>query len=403
MDENRLRFGVGVLVISAIGIGIILIFLFGAFPSVLQRDYTLSVVFPSAEGIGANTPVVRDGVRIGRVSSIDLREEGGVLVTLAMDSSKTLSHSYIPQISSGNFVTGDAQLEFVRATPERLSQIFEEDTDIINNPYTDGEFVDYGTKSEGILELQTDIELTFEAIRNAGITITAAADSVNQLATGVREVVGGTDSKFEQVADQAIQALQEFENTMEEIRSIVGNPQLQANLETTFAQLPVVLEDVQEALGSAQNTFDRFEKVGVQFERVGEAAVETVKGARSTVESAQKAVQNIETFTDPLAANGEAIVQQVMSTLNKLDRTLTDVNAFTTAFNNESGTLKRLLADEELYWQISRTVENIEQATARVRPILDDVRIFTDKIARDPRQLGVKGALSSRPNGLGLK
>ena len=31
MDENRLRFGVGVLVISAIGIGIILTFLFGAF------------------------------------------------------------------------------------------------------------------------------------------------------------------------------------------------------------------------------------------------------------------------------------------------------------------------------------------------------------------------------------
>ena len=80
MDENRLRFGVGVLVISAIGIGIILTFLFGAFPSVLQRDYSLSVRFDSAEGIGANTPVVRDGVRIGRVSSIRLLDEGGVLV-----------------------------------------------------------------------------------------------------------------------------------------------------------------------------------------------------------------------------------------------------------------------------------------------------------------------------------
>ena len=34
MDENKLRFGVGVLVISAIGIGIILVFLFGEFFSV---------------------------------------------------------------------------------------------------------------------------------------------------------------------------------------------------------------------------------------------------------------------------------------------------------------------------------------------------------------------------------
>jgi phospholipid/cholesterol/gamma-HCH transport system substrate-binding protein len=82
---------------------------------------------------------------------------------------------------------------------------------------------------------------------------------------------------------------------------------------------------------------------------------------------------------------------------------MTEVNRFVVAINNENGTVRRLLEDEDLYWQIRRTVENIEQATARVRPILDDVRIFTDKIARDPRQLGVKGALSSRPSGLGLK
>ena len=70
MDEKKLRFGVGVLVISAVLIGIVLTFLFGAFPSILQSEYTLNVVFPSAEGIGASTPVVRDGVRIGRVSNI---------------------------------------------------------------------------------------------------------------------------------------------------------------------------------------------------------------------------------------------------------------------------------------------------------------------------------------------
>ncbi len=403
MDENRLRFGVGVLVISAIGIGIILTFLFGAFPSVLQREYTLSVVFPSAEGIGANTAVVRDGVRIGRVSSIDLRDEGGVLVTLSMDSSKTLPHTYLPQISSGNFVTGDAQLEFVRSNPATLTRVFGNDLEIIDKPYTDGEFLDYGTKSESLFEMQNDLEQTFEAIRNAGVTIAAAAQSVNQLAMGVNEIVGGSESKFDEVSEEAIKAMREFQGAMEDIRSIVGNPQLQANLETTFAQLPVVLEDVQQALGSAQKTFDRFEKVGVQFERVGEAAVETVDGVRTTVESAQKAVQNIERFTDPLATNSDAIVQQVMRTLDQLDSTLTQVSGFTAALNNDNGTVKRLLTDEDLYWQIRRTVENVEQATAKVRPILDDVRIFTDKIARDPRQLGVKGALSSRPNGLGLK
>lgn len=403
MDENKLRFGVGVLVISAIGIGIILTFLFGAFPSVLQREYTLSVVFPSAEGIGANTAVVRDGVRIGRVSSIDLRDEGGVLVTLSMDSSKTLGHAYVPQITSGNFVTGDAELEFVRASPEVLKTIFGADSEIVKSPYIDGEFLDYGTKSESLFEMQNDLADTFQAIRNAGITIAAAAESVNQLAMSVNDVVGGSDSRLDVVADEAVKAMEEFQGTMADIRSIVGNPQLQANLETTFAQLPVVLDDVLQALGSAKKTFDRFEKVGVQFERVGVAAVDAVKGAQTTVESAGKAVQNIEQFTEPLAANGDVIVEQIIQTLGTLDTTLAEVNRFAAAVNNDSGTVKRLLEDDELYWQIRRTVQNIEQATARVRPILDDVRVFTDKVARDPRQLGVKGAISSRPNGLGLK
>ena len=59
--------------------------------------------------------------------------------------------------------------------------------------------------------------------------------------------------------------------------------------------------------------------------------------------------------------------------------------------------------NDEVYYEFRRTLQNIEAATARVRPILDDVRVFTDKIARDPRQLGVRGALGKRPTGSGLK
>ncbi len=53
--------------------------------------------------------------------------------------------------------------------------------------------------------------------------------------------------------------------------------------------------------------------------------------------------------------------------------------------------------------RFERVVDSVEETTVKVRPIIDDVRIFTDKIARDPRQLGVKGALDRRSSGLGLK
>jgi phospholipid/cholesterol/gamma-HCH transport system substrate-binding protein len=402
MDENRLRFGVGVLVISAIGIGIILTFLFGAFPSVLQRDYSLSVVFDSAEGIGANTPVVRDGVRIGRVSSISLLDQGGVLVTLAMDATKQVSHSYIPRIGTGNFVTGDATLEFVRGKTTKLRAIWdttgeaEDFPEILKQPYTDGEYISYGENSESLFEMQSDLQQTFEAIRDAGSSIAVAAESINKLASGVEKVVGGSDSKIEQVADEAVQALREFNGAMTDIREIVNNPVIRENLEESVVQLPEVLKQAKETLEATTRTFDSFERVGEQFEKVGEAAVDTVH-------SAQRTVKNVEQFTEPLATHGDELVNQVLTTMARLDSTLTEVDEFGKALNNKDGSVRLLLDDQEMYWKIRRTVENIESATARIRPILDDVRVFTDKVARDPRQLGVRGALSKRPSGLGLK
>jgi small-conductance mechanosensitive channel len=112
---------------------------------------------------------------------------------------------------------------------------------------------------------------------------------------------------------------------------------------------------------------------------------------------------NIEKFTEPLGERGPELVEQVLNSFANLDATLQQITQFGDMVNNSDGSLRRLIEDDELYFQVKRTLGNIEQATVRVRPILDDVRIFTDKVARDPSQLGVKGALSTRPGGLGLK
>ena len=48
----------------------------------------------------------------------------------------------------------------------------------------------------------------------------------------------------------------------------------------------------------------------------------------------------------------------------------------------------------------AQAAQNVSKLTKDLRPIVDDVRVFTDKIARHPEQLGVRGALDRRP---GLK
>jgi phospholipid/cholesterol/gamma-HCH transport system substrate-binding protein len=414
MDENRLKFGVGVLVISSIGIGIILTFLFGAFPSVFNNDYNLSVVFPSAEGVGLNTKVVRDGVAIGRVSDIELRDEGGVLITLTMDSEFPISHRYVPRIGSGNFVTGDAKIEFIPASQTQLARIYKDDQQRAAELYTPDEFFNYGSKSESLFEMQNELTDTFDAIKEAGESIAMAGESVDQLAKEMRNVVGGTNGRIDQVSQGAVKALEEFQSVMQGVREIVENPQIKAGLESSAEELPKLLANAQRALSETEGTLESINRAGKQFERVGVAAEETVLSAKSaveqtekslgnTVKNAEKTFANLAEFTQPFAEQGDDFAAQVLTTLAGLDRTLTQVETFGRTLNNSEGTVKRLLEDEELYYQLRRTVENIEAASARVRPILDDVRIFSDKIARDPRQLGIRGAISKRPGGAGLK
>ena len=405
MDENKLKFGVGVLVISSIGIGIILVFLFGAFPSVLNRDYTLTAVFPSADGISTNTPVLRDGVRIGRVSNIRLRDEGegGVLVTLSMDRAYETPHRYIPRIGSGNFVSGDAQLEFVRANDQQLAEIFKENQDVVPKLYTDGEYIDYGIKSQSMFEMQGDIQDTFSAIQTAGESIAQAGKSVDQLAIEVRDIIGGSDNQIDDIAQQVVDTLEEFQAVLRDVRVIVGNPTTQQNIESSIARLPELLQSVQDTLDSTDQVFETIEKAGTQFERVGIAAEETVQNVNTTITSAGRTIKNLEQFTEPLAERGDEIVDQAIRSLASLESSLTQIEQFGRTLNNSDGTLKRLLEDDDIYWQVKRSVENVEMATARIRPILDDVRTFTDKVARDPRELGVRGAISRRPSGAGLK
>lgn len=428
MDENKLRFGVGVLVVSAIGVGILLTFLFGAFPSVLRRAARLDIVFPSAAGIQKDSPVVRDGVKIGRVEDIRLLEEGGVLVSLSIDRDQKLTHRYIPRISSGNLVTGDSELQFVRATPRQIDTIYAGKRELLDQPYGDGDFVDYGSNSESLLALQGDLSQTLESIRAAGDSIAMAGQNVNRLAVDVKEAVDGTDNRLDDVADQAVQTLEEFQAAIRDVRRIVGDPELKRNIDASVQQFPDLLREAGRALESTQNTFEsfdrvgqRFDKVGERFDRVGEEAElaiadvrvavtdakETVgsirRGADRTVANAERTFANLADFTEPLADNGDRLVGEVLGTLTRLQGTLAELESFGRSLNNSDGTVKRLLEDDDLYYEIRRSVENIELATARIRPILDDVRVFTDKVARDPRQLGVRGALTKRPNSAGLK
>ncbi len=411
MDDTKLRFGVGVLVLSAVGVGIILTFLFGAFPAVLASSYNLTVDMDSAAGVSQNTPVLRDGVRIGRVTEIKLKPEGGVSLMLSIDSARQLNRGYVPRTVTGSLITGDAKLEFQK---DRAAALFNLDGQapigelpvLKNNRwdppeetlartfYSDGDYIrSNSNKSDDPLAVITNLE---DDVRETLVSIQRAGDSVNELASSVRGIVSDNEVNIRDVAAKATQSLDEFQLAMTDIRSVVNDPELRARLVKSLETLPRVLDEAEEAIVSTKETMNQFKKVGV-------AAEKTVETAGETFQALDRTIVNIEKFTEPLGARGEELVAQVLVSFANLDNALVQINAFGEMANNSDGTLRKLIQDDEIYYQVKRTISNVENASVRIRPILDDVRIFTDKLARDPRELGVKGALSSRPSGMGLK
>ena len=120
-------------------------------------------------------------------------------------------------------------------------------------------------------------------------------------------------------------------------------------------------------------------------------------------QKAEANLDNIENFTKPLREHGGQLVDNVERSTQNLNELLTQLVAFSQAMNTTQGTLGKLVHDDELYQKIQGIASNAEELTKRLGPILNDIRIFSDKIAREPRQLGVSGALDRRPPGTGLK
>ena len=49
--------------------------------------------------------------------------------------------------------------------------------------------------------------------------------------------------------------------------------------------------------------------------------------------------------------------------------------------------------DKELYQHVNHLAKNLDELSRELKPIIDNVAVFTDKIARHPGDLGVRGAL----------
>ncbi|MFM8735921.1 MAG: MlaD family protein [Pirellulales bacterium] len=351
MNDRVMQFRVGVVVLATAIITGILIVLFGDLPSLVQANYPLRMSFTDARGISDGTPVRKNGILVGRVTDVQLDERGGVSVVADIDAYVPIYKDEQPRIATT--LLGDAEIQLVPGTIRPPRQRVAADEVLV------------GAVSRDPFEVFATLE---PKLGGALESLAQASDSVKKLSDNLDRLLLGDDDTFGRMVQKTDAALDAFNQAMTNINDVLGDQRARDSLKQTLTSLPDVITDLRT----------------------------TVQGIGETVDTADRNLRNLEGLTKPLGERGEGMVAAIDRTIGRLDETLQQAAMFTKALNESQGTLGKLVKDPQVYNDLAQAAANVSRLTKELRPIVDDVRVFTDKIARHPEQLGVRGALDRR-------
>ena len=361
MDDRTMQWRTGIVVLFATLVTIVLTLLFARKDSVFspsrlwRPNYRIAIRFPEAPGVTDASPVRKSGILIGRVVRVELLDEGGALVTTEIDRDRKVFTDEICRINRTLF--GDSVLEFVKARDWQ-------------GPV---EAIDIDKRLEGIVA-PDPIQVVGNLEQNLSNTI----QSVGQTSSRIGEFMSKMDAlvgteveilerkqKIDAIIDKTFLTADSITRLADSTNALIGDPVIQADLKKTLEQMPQLMAETRQVVGRINQSM---ELVDTNLRNVGE-------------------------FTSILGKQGGDAIIRLNGSIDKLDRLMSEVLVFTESLNNSKGTIGQLVHNPELYHSVNRAVKNIEEVTQQLRPIISDARIFSDKIARHPEVLGVRGAM----------
>jgi phospholipid/cholesterol/gamma-HCH transport system substrate-binding protein len=380
MDENILKFRVGIFVVIAMCILGILIFLNseGWVP-----QYTIYIKPTSAPGVTEGTPIRKNGILIGRVKDVT-SEDDYVLLELAINDKENIYANEHCSIGSES-ILGDAMIEILTLpVSQRGEQV---------GPGHVMEYVDLKVNAMEMMgDLTPKLAETLDAIHTASIGVNETADGFKSLTSTIQSAFQDDGSEFKAMVRDfrgmtvnAQSALARIDVFFENANNIIDDPELNWQLKQALAELPFIMQNIAVA---TQNAGDIVLKFGDIPDGVNEN------------------LDNMKVFTESLKNQGPEVLEQINMSLKNVDELVDQVKGFTGSLDklkNSEGTLGKLINDPELYNSLLETAEKIQKEVIKIEPTINDIRMFTDAIARDPGVLGIRGALDRRPGKTGYK
>lgn len=424
MNDQTLRFRLGIFVLASIILLGIMIVLFGGFPSYFKRTDTYVIVFDDVHGIAPGAPVRRSGVRIGEVRSILLENETGkVNVEIRVDGRYTLRKGDRAAIVQG-LLGGDASVTFLPpADPKKVD----------NTPIEAGAVIQGETTPDPGIAMQKAADLVDPAkealieVRNVmrrldrmGPTMEEAMHDFRDLSRATRELapeLRKTNQELQTLAKPTRETLAEVQMTARYWGKVGERVDVllktnEDKIVKSIERMELALKQANELLGDEnqkliRETLRNTRNASTQFESLTKDTSEMIKDTRvtlrqvtETMKRADEAIQDLQKTLKPLGDRGPGVFKNLDESSENLNKTLKDLRELMQVIARSDGTIQRLLTDPALYNNLNDSAEMVTKLMPRLDRILRDMEIFSDKLARHPELIGIGGVI--RPSS-GLK
>ncbi len=459
MAERGLKLRLGLFMGASLIALASLVVLFGGAPQLFSTDARYGILYPEAPGVSPGTPIRKSGVRVGKVTAVELDPASGqVRVRIAIQKQYLPRKNEEAHITRG-LLSGDTAIDF-------LPQLGAD-----GQPVARGEEWPVNSDIPGVAPFSPR-----SLVAPASLALANAQQSLDRITKAFEkmEKIGDLSPKIEKAVDEAaglfkdVRAfIPELRKTNLKIQGLISSDAppagpaigpvvpigfvLNAQPKDDEPNLKGLIRDAQEALRSVKPAVDDFRATIKKIEPDITAAVKGAKEAFAGVndvlspenrkqiaellknlntvsanvmkfanslgtflDTAEKTVKNIDmrvtevgaivadvrAVTMPLAARAESLVKSVVDSAGQLSKMLAEIRGVVGTFAKENGTIQQLLTDPGVYRNLDDAAGSLARILTRAEKITRDLEVFADKVARRPELIGVGGAI--RPSA-GLK
>ena len=373
MDERVMQFRVGVFVLFALIVTAIVLVLFGKLPNLIPgRHYTLYVRFDSAGGVTEGTPVRKSGILVGRVSDVQFADhDEGVLVTVKMDGNRVIYQNEDCYVTRE--LVGDTMLVFI-SNPRKPGA---------GKPVKPNATLK-GSVSDDPTGLKRALAEPIDTVMDTGKALTAASKQLGAAAKRVEDILN------EDAQRDVRDILRDAAKSLKTIQGLLGDEENQAKLADAIKRLPDTLDNMNRTFRATEETLRSFTE---RSKTDGRTPIERMV---DTIEMTERTLRKFSESSDP---SKPPPADQIAKAMENIGEITTLMRSIMGRIDRGEGSLGALLNDRELYDRLTCAARNIERISRELKPIVDDARVFSDKVSRHPGVL-IRDAVKP---GVGIK